>query len=80
MKGGENMATEKINETSKIIVNVETGVTESGKAKTSARTISNVNTALSIDDRRTIGSEYAALQTYPLSTIRTQDTADLVED
>lgn len=74
------MATVKSNETAKIIVNVETGVTESGKAKYSARTISNVNTALSIDDRRVIGSEYAALQTYPLGTIKTQDTADLVED
>ena len=73
------MATVRGAESSKIMVDVIVGVTETGKDKTSARTISNIKPEVSDDDRRAIGNMYAGLQTYPVSSIRTQETAVLLE-
>lgn len=74
------MATVKINETAKLVVNVETGVDEKGKAKYSQRSILALNPAISDDDARTIGSLYGGLQTYPVGSILRQSTATLAED
>lgn len=74
------MATVKEKETAKLTVNVESGVDESGKAKYAARSITNLDPALSDDDARVIGELYGGLQAYPVSTIVRQTSAVLVEE
>ncbi len=55
------MATVKEKETAKLTVNVESGVDESGKVKYAARSIMNLDPALSDDDARVIGELYGGL-------------------
>lgn len=74
------MATVKANETAKLMVNVETGVGDNGKAKYSQRSIVSLDPAVSDDDARAIGALYGALQTYPVGSIVRQSTAVLVEE
>lgn len=74
------MATVRSDETKKIQLNVETGVTSSGKAAYSVRTLNNIKYDLSDDDARAIGSAYGALQTYPVGKIILAETAVLVEE
>lgn len=74
------MATVKDRETAKLTVNVESGVDENGKVKRSARSITNLDPALSDDDARAIGDLYGGLQVYPVSSIVRQTTAVLVEE
>lgn len=74
------MATSRMSETKKIQLNVETGVTSSGKAAYSVRTLSNIKSELSDDDARAIGAAYGGLQMYPVGKIVLAETAVLVED
>lgn len=74
------MATVKENETARLTVKVESGVDESGKAKYSARSITDLDPALGDDDARTIGELYGGLQAYPVSAIVRQVSAVLVEE
>lgn len=74
------MATVRSDETKKIQVKVETGVTSGGKPTYSIRTLSNIKNALPDDDARVIGSGYGALQTYPVGAIVLAETAVLVEE
>lgn len=73
------MATTRENTTCRLTARVESGVDESGKAKTSDRSISSCNPVLTDDDARTIIDAYAALQNYPLSAALRTDSVVLVE-
>ena len=73
------MATLRSDETKKIQVKVETGVTSGGNPTYSVRSLSNIKNDLSDDDARVIGSGYGALQTYPVGAIVLAETAVLVE-
>lgn len=74
------MATVREKETARLTVNVESGVDESGKAKCSGRSITDLDPALSDDDARILGDLYGGLQAYPVSTIVRQTSAVLVEE
>ena len=74
------MATVREKETARLTVNVESGVDESGKARYSGRSITDLDPALSDDDARVIGDLYGGLQAYPVSSIVRQVSAVLVEE
>ena len=63
---------EKTKETT-IIYNVHTSTDEEGKAVYSARTISNVNPAISLDSLHSITKAVASLQKYELGEIQRKD-------
>ena len=72
------MAT-KNNETSKLVLKVETGVAANGSAVYSQRSFSNINPALADDDMFAIGKGLADLQESPLGEIVRQNTAVISE-
>lgn len=73
------MATTRENTTCRLMARVESGVDESGKTKTSDRSISSCNPVLTDDDARSIINAFAALQSYPLSAALRTDSVVLVE-
>lgn len=73
------MAT-KANESTKLILKVETGVSASGQPAYSQRTFGNINPLTGNDDLFAIGTALAGLQSCPLGSINRQDAAALVND
>lgn len=73
------MAATKKNQTSKLIIRVESGVNSSGAAVYSQRTFTHINPALSDDDVLNIGKVLGALQKYPVDSVNRQDAAALAE-
>lgn len=67
----------KANETTKLVLKVETGVNAKGAAVYSQRTIGNINPALSDADMLDIGNAIAGLQSCPLGGVVRQDSANL---
>lgn len=61
----------------KLMINVETGTKSDGTPIVKARTISNVNPALTDDDILAVGNALGQLQTNKVSSISRQDTAAL---
>ena len=72
------MAAQKESQSAKLIIDVVTGTSSSGKSITKARTFSAVNPAVSDDDMLDIGAKLGALQAYDVSKIKRVDTATLV--
>ena len=72
------MAAKKETQSAKLIIDVVTGTSSSGKSITKARTFSAVNPAVSDDDMLDIGAKLGALQAYDVSKIKRVDTATLV--
>ena len=74
------MAAVKTNETTKLVLSVETGTTAGGAPVYGQRSFANIRPSLSDDDVLTLGTGLAALQTHPLGKVVRQDTAVLVEE
>ena len=73
------MAAKKETQSAKLIIDVVTGTSSSGKSITKARTFSAVNPAATDDDMLDIGAKLGALQAHDVSTIKRVDTATLVD-
>ena len=71
------MAVRKSSQATKVVLEVESGVKPDGSAKYSARTLSNMNPALSDEDLYGIGAGFGTLQSYPVGDIIRHDTAVL---
>ena len=71
---------QRLSETSKLALTVQTGTADSGKAITATRTISDINPDLIDDYAYEAGVRIGALQKYPVTKITRTDTAVLDED
>ena len=71
------MAVIKSKQATKVVLSVETGVKADGSTVYSARSITNMNPALSDEDLYGIGSGFGALQSCPVGAIVRHDTAVL---
>ncbi|MBQ8697939.1 MAG: DUF1659 domain-containing protein [Schwartzia sp.] len=74
------MATVKKDQSTKLLLSVETGVKADGSAACSQRTIRSVNPAISDENAYDVASAVGALQTYPLNGIARQDTSALIRE
>ena len=74
------MATIKQKESTKLFLEVETGVAADGSATYSRRTIQHVNPALSDDNAYDLAAAIGALQVYPVNGVSRQDTVTLVRE
>ena len=73
------MAAKKETQSAKLIIDVVTGTSSSGKSITKARTFSAVNPAATDDDMLDVGAALGALQAHDVKTIKRVDTATLVD-
>ncbi|WP_182186075.1 DUF1659 domain-containing protein [Pectinatus frisingensis] len=69
----------KTDQSTKLIIKVQTGVTESGKAKYSQRSFASINPATADDGLLTVGKSISELQKYPAGVIMRQDVCTLDE-
>ena len=74
------MAIVKQDQSTKLLLSVETGLTADGAAAYSQRTIRSVNPALSDENAYDVATAVGALQTYPLNGVARQDTAMLIRE
>lgn len=77
MKGGIEMATEKIEQSAKLIIKVQTGVNASGKPAYRQRVLANMNPALTDDEVLAIGQAIGGLQQHDIEAVSRQDNAVL---
>lgn len=73
------MKIQKKDESVKLMLKVQTGFNEKGKAIIASRTVQNVNPAISEEDVYEIGKAIADLQMYDLKSVSLQETANLSE-
>lgn len=73
------MKIQKKDESVKLVLKVQTGFNEKGKAIIASRTVQNVNPAISEEDVYEIGKAIADLQMYDLKSVSLQETANLSE-
>lgn len=73
------MKIQKKDESVKLVLKVQTGFNEKGKAIIASRTLQNVNPAISEEDVYEIGKAIADLQMYDLKSVSLQETANLSE-
>lgn len=73
------MAAVKTNETTKLILAVETGTTAGGVPVYGKRSFADIRPSISDDDVLSVGTALAELQTRTLGKVMRQDTAVLVE-
>ncbi len=71
------MAVRKMSQATKVVLKVESGVKADGSAVYSARTLSNMNPALSDENLYDIGAGFGTLQSCPVGEIIRHDTAVL---
>lgn len=74
------MAATKSNETTKLILKVQTGTTDLGNPVYASRTFSKFNPSIADADLLTIGEAMANLQKYPLASINRQDNSALAAE
>ena len=79
-KGVRRMAATKSNETTKLILKVQTGTTDLGNPVYASRTFSKFNPSIADADLLTIGEAMANLQKYPLASINRQDNSALAAE
>lgn len=73
------MKIQKKDESVKLVLKVQTGFNEKGKAIIASRTLQNVNPAISEEDVYEVGKAIADLQMYDLKSVSLQETANLSE-
>lgn len=71
---------QRLSESSKLTLTVQTGTSDAGKAVTASRTISNLNPDLIDDYAYDVGVRLGTLQKYPVTRITRTDTAVLGSD
>lgn len=71
------MAVNKVEQTSRLIVKVETGINTAGQPVYRQRSFANLNPALSDEDVLAIGTALGALQQYRIEAVGRQDNAIL---
>ena len=71
---------QRLSESSKLSLTVQTGTSESGKAVTETHSIANLNPDLIDDDAYRVAARLGALQKYAVTQIKRTDTAVLGED
>ena len=71
---------QRLSETSKIGITVQTGTADSGKAVTATRSISNINPDLIDDYAYSAALRLGALQKYPVTKVTRTDIAVLDDD
>lgn len=74
------MAAVRAEETVKLIIKVQTGISDSGNPVYSARSFANINTALSDDDVLDIGRSLAELQECAVQAVVRQENAALAAE
>ena len=73
------MSAAKTDQSTKLIVKVQTGVTESGQAKYEQRNFSYINPAAADDGLLAIGKSLGALQSHSVGAVMRQDVYTLSE-
>ena len=73
------MMSVKKDQTSKMILKVQTGTNAAGAAVYSQRTFANIAPALSDDDFLAIAKGLSSLQSQPVDSIHRQDAASLIQ-
>ncbi|WP_196594252.1 DUF1659 domain-containing protein [Pectinatus sottacetonis] len=73
------MAVTKTDQSTKLIVNVQTGVDANGKAKYGQRNFASINPGVSDDVLLSTGKALGTLQSHQLGTIMRQDECTLSE-
>ena len=63
--------------TTKLVIKVATGTTESGKPQYGSRTFQHIAPELADDDAYAIGTALGALQAHPVSAVSRLDSANL---
>ena len=71
---------QRLSESSKLSLTVQTGTSESGKAVTATRSVNNVNPDLIDDDAYSVAVKLGALQKYAVTKITRTDSAVLGAD
>ena len=66
--------------TTKLVIKVVTGITESGKDKYSNRTFQHIAPELSTDDAYAIGTALGALQEHTVGAVSRIDSANLASE
>ena len=74
------MAAVKTNESTKLVLSVETGASAGGAPIYGQRSLSHIRPSLSDTDALAVGTAVAGLQIYPLSKVTRHDKAVLVEE
>ncbi|MBB5336801.1 DUF1659 domain-containing protein [Pectinatus brassicae] len=73
------MAATKTEQSTKLIVKVQTGLTASGEPKFSQRNFASINAAATDDSLLSAGNALGALQEYPVGAVMRQDVCTLSE-
>ncbi len=71
---------QRLSETAKLTLTVQTGTAESGKAVTATRSVANINPDLIDDDAYSAAVCLGTLQKYPVTKITRTDIAVLGSD
>ncbi len=74
------MAAIKTNESTKLVLAVETGTAAGGAPIYGQRSLTHIRPSLSDTDALAVGTAVAGLQAYPLGKVTRHDTAILVEE
>ena len=73
------MAAVKANESTKLVLKVETGTKANGTPIYNQRTFTKINPAIGNDDLLAIGQQLGELQAYTVGAVTRQDVTELVE-
>ena len=73
------MAVSKVNETSKLVLKVETGTAADGSPIYAQRTFAKINPAIGNDDLHAIGKSLGNLQAHNVGIISRQDNTELIQ-